>query len=286
MATSSVTHTITNGTPADASQVMDNFNDLVGFDNNSVVHRDGSKSMSGNLNLNSNGLTNGLGVVGHAGVVPVGSIVAWPTASAPTSWLLCNGAAVSRTTYATLFALIGTTFGAGDGSTTFNLPNLQQRFILGKAASGTGSTLGGTGGNIDHVHTGPSHSHTVDPPSTASSSAGGHSHTVDPPSTSTSNDGAHTHTDSFAVGGETSGDGSGPSAGAAGTGHYHVLSGSINSAGSSHQHSVNIAPVTSSSESGHTHSTQIAPFASAAGGTANTGTANPPFMALNYIIKA
>ena len=65
---------------------------------------------------------------------------------------MCNGAAVSRTTYSALFAGIGTTYGPGDGSTTFNVPDLRQRFPMGKANSGTGSTLGGTGGAIDHSH--------------------------------------------------------------------------------------------------------------------------------------
>lgn len=84
--------------------------------------------------------------------VPTGQITAFGGASAPTGWLLCNGSAVSRTTYAALFAVLSTNFGTGDGSTTFNLPDLRQRFPLGKAASGTGVTLGSTGGAIDHAH--------------------------------------------------------------------------------------------------------------------------------------
>lgn len=62
---------------------------------------------------------------------PIGSIVAWPDNAAPTNWRQCGGAAISRTTFATLFSLIGTTFGAGDGSTTFNLPDLRGEFIRG-----------------------------------------------------------------------------------------------------------------------------------------------------------
>jgi microcystin-dependent protein len=85
-------------------------------------------------------------------VNPTGSISGYAAATAPDGWLLCDGTAVSRSTFAALFAVIGTTYGVGDGSTTFNLPDLRQRFPLGKAAAGTGATLGDTGGDIDHVH--------------------------------------------------------------------------------------------------------------------------------------
>ena len=84
--------------------------------------------------------------------VEVGTIVAYGGTTAPDGWLLCDGSAVSRSQYPRLFAVIGTAFGAGDGSTTFNLPDLQQRFPLGKGSSGTGSQLGETGGSIDHQH--------------------------------------------------------------------------------------------------------------------------------------
>jgi len=63
--------------------------------------------------------------------VPAGAVQAFARNTAPTSWLKADGAAVSRTTYATLFAAIGTTFGAGDGSTTFNLPDLRGEFLRG-----------------------------------------------------------------------------------------------------------------------------------------------------------
>jgi hypothetical protein len=62
---------------------------------------------------------------------PPGAVMAFARSSVPTGWLKCNGAAVSRTTYADLFAAIGTTYGAGDGSTTFNLPDLRGEFIRG-----------------------------------------------------------------------------------------------------------------------------------------------------------
>jgi len=78
----------------------------------------------------------------------VGQILMWPTASAPTGYLKCDGSAVSRTTYAALFAVIGTTFGVGDGSTTFNLPNFTNKFPYGASAgaSAGNADVGSTGG--------------------------------------------------------------------------------------------------------------------------------------------
>jgi microcystin-dependent protein len=84
--------------------------------------------------------------------LPSGLTLPYGGITAPSGFLLCDGSAVSRTTYAGLFAILSTTYGVGDGSTTFNLPDMRQRFPLGKAAAGTGSTLGSTGGAIDHTH--------------------------------------------------------------------------------------------------------------------------------------
>jgi microcystin-dependent protein len=86
---------------------------------------------------------------------PTGSLLMWTTASAPTGYLLCAGAAVSRTTYASLFAVIGTTFGIGDGSTTFNVPNYTNRMPYG-------TTIGSTGGSADAIVV--SHTHTISDP--------------------------------------------------------------------------------------------------------------------------
>jgi microcystin-dependent protein len=96
-----------------------------------------------------------------AAAVATGAILPYGGTAAPTGYLLCDGSAVSRTTFSALFTVLGTAFGAGDGSTTFNLPDLRGRFPLGKAAAGTGSSLAGTGGSLDHTHTGPSHTHGV-----------------------------------------------------------------------------------------------------------------------------
>ncbi len=74
----------------------------------------------------------------------VGAIKPWTKAAAPDGYLLCNGGAVSRSTYADLFAVISTTYGAGDGSTTFNVPQLQGKIPQGY--DGNTYNLAGTGG--------------------------------------------------------------------------------------------------------------------------------------------
>ncbi|MDE1907422.1 MAG: tail fiber protein [Rhodospirillales bacterium] len=71
---------------------------------------------------------------------PAGSIMDFAGTTLPAGWLECDGSAVSRTTYAALFAALGTTWGAGDGSTTFNLPNLNGRVTAGRNGSGVGLT--------------------------------------------------------------------------------------------------------------------------------------------------
>jgi microcystin-dependent protein len=70
-------------------------------------------------------------VAGIAQLVPTGTVFTYAGSSAPTGWLLCDGSAVSRTTYAALFSLISTSYGSGDGSTTFNVPNTSGVFISG-----------------------------------------------------------------------------------------------------------------------------------------------------------
>ena len=85
---------------------------------------------------------NGGSLTGIQGV-NTGLIVPWSIASVPTGFLECAGAAVSRSTYSDLFAVVGTTYGAGDGSSTFNLPNLSDKIVLGRSP---GKALASTGG--------------------------------------------------------------------------------------------------------------------------------------------
>lgn len=72
----------------------------------------------------------------------IGTVAAFAGNSLPDGWLLCNGSAVSRTAYVTLFSVIGTMYGTGDGSTTFSLPNLTDRFIQGNGSSGVVKSAG------------------------------------------------------------------------------------------------------------------------------------------------
>ena len=102
-----------------------------------------------------------------------GAVQLFAGSSAPSGWLICNGQAISRTTYAALYAVIGTTYGAGDGSTTFNVPNLVNKTVRGS------NSLGKTGGSdtITLSTTNlPAHSHGVG--TLATNNTGAHTHGV------------------------------------------------------------------------------------------------------------
>jgi microcystin-dependent protein len=122
------------------------------------------------------GISSGIGAVGF---VPVGVVVPFAGSTSPAGWELCYGQAISRTTYAGLFNTIGTTYGSGDGSTTFNVPDLRGRVSAGKDDMGgtaasrltstvltASNTLGATGGTQTHTLTSaqsgvPAHSHSI-----------------------------------------------------------------------------------------------------------------------------
>jgi microcystin-dependent protein len=129
---------------------------------------------------------------GAAGGVPdVGDVKMTALSAARTGWLLCDGSAVSRTTYAALFAGIGTTYGVGDGSTTFNLPDMQGRVPVGRDTGQTEfDTLGETGGAKTHTLTVaqmPSHTHTQDNHTHVLAGSNGGSANLGPSVTSNSN---------------------------------------------------------------------------------------------------
>ena len=92
--------------------------------------------------------------------VPVGSITSYAGAVAPTGWLLCNGAPVARATYPDLFAVCGSTYGPGDGTSTFNVPNLTSRFPLGAGSKARGASGGAETVTLTSDQM-PKHTHTL-----------------------------------------------------------------------------------------------------------------------------
>ena len=201
--------------------------------------------------------------------VPAGMVMHFAGADAPSGWLACDGSAVARADYADLFSAIGTVHGAGDGSTTFNLPDLRGEFLRG-LDSGRGvdadRALGSAQGEAykSHTHTGSSsntgsHTHTG---SVTVNAAAAHTHAV---SGTAASAGAHTHTVPF--GSYISGGGSTynspddytnakwknvptTSAGA----HTHTVSGSAASNGA-HTHTGSVSLVSSAD---HTHAVTVA----------------------------
>lgn len=157
------------------------------------LDRDGKGGMRADLSMGGNRITNvapgtnptdvaTVSQLASADTVPIGAVLDYWGATPPTGYLFAAGQAISRTTYAALFAVIGTAAGSGDGSTTFNLPDYRGRVSAGKENMATpastrlntlsSSTLGATGGAQTHTLTTaemPAHSHTVTDP--------GHAHT-------------------------------------------------------------------------------------------------------------
>lgn len=98
-------------------------------------------------------------------IMPAGSIMPYAGSTAPDGYILCDGSAVSRSIYSKLFTAIGTTYGSGDGSNTFNVPNLKGKVVVGYNSNETEfNSLGVTGGEKTHILTVdeiPSHDHDI-----------------------------------------------------------------------------------------------------------------------------
>lgn len=176
---------------------------------------------------------------------PVGSIIMYGAAAAPTNWVLCDGSAINRTTYADLFSAIGTTYGAGNGSSTFNVPNLQGVFPAGYDG-GSSYALAATGGA------------TTDTPTLSGTNAG---------TTLTSSQiPAHTH------GGVTTGWPSGSWTGGTGATQSALDASGLSLASGS----VNLSLENTGGGSSHTHTWT---------GTSSAVDILPPYLVVNYIIK-
>ena len=206
--------------------------------------------------------------------VPTGCVLPYAanSASAPDGFLYARGQTVSRTTYAALYAVIGTTYGAGDGSTTFGLPNLQTRVPAGLDASGTPDTsfdvLGETGGSKSSV---ASHDHGAG--TLTSSSTGSHTHTLDDLTQSEFNN--HVHDVDAKQTSSASHTHTGTTTLAAG------ISGGTDVVIDIRDPTVP-ASFGSTANAGGTHSHTI----SGTSGSSGTSAGNlPPYIVLNYIIK-
>jgi microcystin-dependent protein len=152
----------------DGSEALANVAVTGGAINGAIIG--GSNAVAGTfstLTANTANITNYTG----GGRAPTGSLTMWAgaVASPPTGWLACNGANVSRSTYSALFAVVGTSFGIGDNSTTFGLPNLLNKFPVG---AGDTYALAATGGSANAVVV--SHTHTA----TSTVTDPGHTHGI------------------------------------------------------------------------------------------------------------
>jgi microcystin-dependent protein len=241
-----------------------------------LMYCDGTNVVLASVPINS---TNGNVVVGGdlavagaitAGggiIMPTGSILEYGGAAAPAGWLLCDGAAVSRATYASLFAILGTAYGVGDGSTTFNVPNRVDRFGVGAgglyARGSTGGSASGTTSSAgSHNHTGaaggtaittaqmPSHNHTG-----TTSTNGDHSHNFNGLTAPAQGSGFGYNIGSGVTAGSISGTNT--------TGaHNHTFTTDLTGSGATHNHTI-------STDGTHDHAVATV----------------PPYVASNYIIK-
>jgi microcystin-dependent protein len=119
----------------------------------------GTKTPTAKLDVNGKINTSSDFTINQVSIAPpIGSITAYTLATSPPGWLICDGSQVSRTTYASLFAVIGVTFGPGNNSTTFTLPNYQGAFLRG---TGTNGSYSGPSLNTSQAHATQTHTHTA-----------------------------------------------------------------------------------------------------------------------------
>jgi microcystin-dependent protein len=193
-------------------------------------------------------------------VLPLGIPYPYCGSAAPTGFLLCDGTAVSRTTYANLFAVLGVSYGAGNGSTTFNLPDMRGRIPVGLGTHVDVNALGDNEGEATVGNRRPKHKHTV---SIATQAA--HSHGA---SGSTSSGGSHDHS-------YTSPTGYGTALGGPDQGVIPGATGATTSSDGSHSHSVSVDIDDGGS---HSHS------GSTVGPTSAVPTDAPAYMTFNWIM--
>ena len=215
-------------------------------------------SGSGFISLGATGPTGVNGIGGEFG--PIGSIAIWTTASIPTNSLVCDGSAISRTTYATLFNIFFTNvpslpYGVGDGATTFNLPDLRQRLPIGVGIGAPTATIGNSSGSMTTTLASanlPSHTHTV---------SGSHIH-----SNSLTNP-AHGHNTSTALTNDTMG---------------------INTGGDNAlvYNAINVVTFPGTPSASITNVSAVTGVTLQSAGTGTAMNTYPPILSINYIIRA
>ena len=194
-------------------------------------------------------------------LVPTGSVIMWPSNTSPTNWKICNGDAISRVTFVDLFSLIGTTFGVGDGSTTFNIPDYRDRMPFGANTYAIGATGGSANAVVvSHNHGGVTGGQSVVHTHSVSITTGGQSvqHTHD----MTKYTGVNAAAGTAYVGDDSGG------------GPVGTIATSVNSV--DHTHAV--SGTTANNSVDHTHTI-------ATDGVSGTNANLPPYLGINFIIK-
>lgn len=217
------------------------------------------------------------GNLGFLNLTPIGAVMDYAGTAAPSKWLLLDGTAINRTTYSALFSVIGTTYGVGDGSSTFNLPDARGRVVAGKDDMGgssanrltgqagglNGDTLGATGGVETHTLTEAqlaAHDHTQQGSFASGAVSADHTHTQQGTFASGGRSAAHTHNAIFDQSSANSGGGVSVS-NLQGVGDTEVTS----TESADHAHNTTISGQTGGISANHTHTVTIS------GNTANAG---------------
>lgn len=282
MATLNIGYTFVNATPAVASQVNSNFQDVKTFVEGISAGTNIDAGAIELTKLSSNAIQQ---------LTPSGSIMQYAGTAAPTGWILCDGSAVSTTTYAALYAVIGTAFNTSGGQSapsagTFRVPLLTGRVPVGRDASNAAfDVLGETGGSATSV---APHTHTDGTLATASAAAnitlngGSHSHTG-----SSGNAGSHSHTIQYSQNGSSTHFHSISDRVAAGANNQNFTTDvSVMSTAPDHAHSITV----NAGGTGHTltdanHSHDVTGSTGSASAEATNGNLQP-YIVVNYIIKA
>ena len=291
---------------ADGEKLQQNFVAVEDYVNQDTITRDGATAMTGALLLpgppaQANQAATKAYVDSVIASAMVGEIKMYGGDAEPPNWMFCRGQAISRFTYASLFQIFGIRFGGGDGSTTFNLPDMRGQYAAGAWPGGDYLTgVGNKGGSKDAVL--PAHAHDMSHnhastqsgghSNTHSHDLGGHSHYVSGNTTAGSANHAHSPGDGnyegFTLWDAHGGGNFGAVGGSAGLGVY----GTTSYSGADHVHGVGIqsgGPNTGSgwAQQDHSHATSTPNHSGSTtqAGVAATNANLPPSVALNYIVR-